>query len=395
MSRFTAAVATAAVLAACSSTPQDQASPRVGSKPALELVESVPIETDLDHAEIADAHRVWLEMIGSARRRLDFAHFYASNKTPSRLEDVIVAIEAAAARGVGVRFLAEAKFAETYPATLERVRGAPGAEVRLYRGDQFAGGVLHAKYFIVDDREVFFGSQNFDWRALTHIVELGMRAREPGIVESLVDVFALDWAVAGGEPRPQPAARRAPAAESPIAVPAHSPRGWLPDPKTWDLPQIVTLIDGAKNTIRIQLLTYRKGAVEIDGALRRASARGVSIELMVSDWSKRETNLAELKELVGVPGIDIKLVTIPPARQGFIPFARVIHAKYLVVDRSRFWLGTSNFDSDYFYKSRNVGVVVRDLDLAQAVDDYFARLWTSSYADELDPDGVYIAPRVQ
>ena len=37
------------------------------------------------------------------------------------------------------------------------------------------GGVLHAKYFIVDDRDAFFGSQNFDWRALEHNYELGAR----------------------------------------------------------------------------------------------------------------------------------------------------------------------------------------------------------------------------
>ena len=43
-----------------------------------------------------------------------------------------------------------------------------------------AGGVQHAKFFIVDGEEVFLGSQNFDWRALKHIHELGVRGARLG-----------------------------------------------------------------------------------------------------------------------------------------------------------------------------------------------------------------------
>ena len=61
--------------------------------------------------------------------------------------------------------------------------------------------------------------------------------------------------------------------------------------------------------------------------------------------------------------IEVKLVTIPEWSGGFIPFARVIHAKYLVVDAEHSWLGTSNWSKDYFFKSRNVGIVVNGLAL--------------------------------
>src|SRR5271163_3191997 len=77
----------------------------------IELVESAPIETSLDHPDIPDAYRVWPEMIRGAARTLDLAEFYLSNAPDSRLEPVIQAVEAAADRGVAVRVLADAGFA--------------------------------------------------------------------------------------------------------------------------------------------------------------------------------------------------------------------------------------------------------------------------------------------
>ena len=154
--------------------------------PVLQLVESVPLETPLDHPEMPEAHEVWLEMIADARDSLAFAEFYASNAPGSRLEPIIAAIEAAATRGVVVRFLAEEKFYRTYPGTLDRLAAHPGIEVRRYDVASLMGGVLHAKYFLVDGREAFLGSQNLDWRALTHILSTGRRR------EVLLDAHRLE-----------------------------------------------------------------------------------------------------------------------------------------------------------------------------------------------------------
>ena len=67
--------------------------------------------------------------------------------------------------------LVEQSFVKVYPDTIDRLATA-GAVVR--RAD-FTPGILHAKYIVVDQRTCYLGSQNFDWRALEHIVELGAR----------------------------------------------------------------------------------------------------------------------------------------------------------------------------------------------------------------------------
>lgn len=365
----------------------------------IELVESVPIETSLDHPELRDAAEVWLEMLRAATSTIDLGQFYLSNAPGSRLEPIVAAIEAAIGRGVRARVLVERKFVSVYPETIDRLARA-GAQVRHFDSASI-GGILHAKYFIIDQRDGFLGSQNFDWRALEHIYELGARVREPVILAGLNAIFAADWARAGGEPVPEPApsATRSDRGVHATTLVA-SPRGGLPAGVAWDLPSLVQLIDGATAAIKVQMLTYRADADgqlwdELEAPLRRAAARGVAVELMVADWNKRDKTIAGLQRLARTPGLAIRLVTIPPWSGGFIPFARVTHAKLLVVDGVRGWLGTSNWEKSYFYNSRNLGLLIDEPTLARQLDRFFTTQWQSPYATPIDPDARYVAPRIE
>jgi phosphatidylserine/phosphatidylglycerophosphate/cardiolipin synthase-like enzyme len=365
--------------------------------PLIELVETVPVETTLDHPDIRDAADVWLEMIAAARRSIDLGQFYASNQPGSRLEPVVAALEAAVARGVRVRFLTEVGFVKTYPDTLDRLARA-GAQVRHLDLKTTTGGILHAKYFVIDDREAFFGSQNFDYRALEHNYELGARVRDPAVVGGLAAIFAADWARAGGEPAPEAHVPPPRPSES-IALVA-SPRDLLPAGIAWDLPRIVALLDGAAQSITVEALGYRSGTDsapwdELEGPLVRAAARGVHVELLFADWAKRPHSIAGLQKLARIPNIAVRLTTIPAWSGGFIPFARVTHAKALVVDGKHGWLGTSNWEREYFYKSRNVGVMVDDPAIVAGLARFFASLWDSSYAVPVDPDATYTPPRIE
>jgi phosphatidylserine/phosphatidylglycerophosphate/cardiolipin synthase-like enzyme len=373
------------------------------AEPRLELVESWPVETTLDHPDLPDAAGVWLQMISGARRSIDLGQFYYAGREGSRLDPILEALEAAAARGVKVRVLADAKFAKIEPCVLARLEANPRLAVRRIDFEKLAGGVMHAKYFIVDGREAFLGSQNFDWRSITHIQELGVRTDVPAIVRALADVFETDWALAGGG---DPAARvRSPGAGPfPVAVDggkvsfAASPRGWLPDEGLWDLPRLLALIDGAKRSVRVEVLGYQatqRGVHwdELESALRRAAARGVPVQLLVADWAKRPGSIEGLKSLGVLPRVEVKLITIPPHSAGFIPYARVVHAKLLVVDGERAWLGTSNWERNYFYDSRNAGLVIEGGPLPARIDRFFATGWSSPYAAPIDACATYQPPR--
>jgi phosphatidylserine/phosphatidylglycerophosphate/cardiolipin synthase-like enzyme len=184
-------------------------------------------------------------------------------------------------------------------------------------------------------------------------------------------------------------------------TPALSPRGFLPDESRWDLPELVKRLDDARLSVHLQVLTYkpamRDGSpfLELDQALRRAAGRGVRVQVLVADWSKRSGTIEPLQRLAEVPGIEIRLSTIPRWSGGFIPFARVVHAKYLVVDGRVAWVGTSNWEGDYFLKSRNVGLVVEGTSFGARLERVFASGWSGPYVERLDPQRAYASPNIE
>ena len=234
---------------------------------SVTVVETAPVETVMDDPNVPEAWTVWQEMLRGARSHVEIAGFYFSNRDSSRLEAVLQEVLAAGARGVQVRVLGDRGFYDTYPETLNRLATSPGIEARLIDFRALAGGPMHAKYFIVDGHEAFVGSQNWDWRALEHIHELGLRVTLPAYVAMLHAVFAYDWERAtglGSEPLGEIPAL---ATEEPSVWewmgpdslvsrmrPAMSPKGYLPDETQWDLPQILGLIDGAQDSLQVTLL---------------------------------------------------------------------------------------------------------------------------------------------
>ena len=357
--------------------------------PALELVETAPVETTLRHADLREAWQVWPEMIARATARIDLGEFYATENAPSRLTPIISALEQAAARGVRVRFLADAGFAMHEPAVLAELE-SHGVRVKRFDVKASMGGVMHAKYFIVDGRAAYLGSQNFDWRSLEHIQELGVRFQSPDAVRALEDIFESDWT--GTTQRPSSAyefpQHAADGAEVTLVA---SPRGFLPDEKLWDLPALVELVDSAQRSVRLQALTYSE-VPELQAALTRAAARGVATQLITSGWELRPKTLAALRALD--PRIEVRILTIPVAARGFIPYARVAHAKYCSIDGARGWVGTGNFEPDYFFKSRNVGLVLDGGQIPRQLDAFFLGNWTSRYAAPFDRAREYAAPRI-
>jgi phosphatidylserine/phosphatidylglycerophosphate/cardiolipin synthase-like enzyme len=401
----------------------------------FELVESVPVETSLDNADIRNTHEVWLEMISGAASTLDIEQFYVSDAPGEPLEDIIGAIVDAAQRGVRVRFIVDSKMYRTYPERVDWLSKQKNIQVREIDMASISGGVMHAKYFVVDRKQLFLGSQNFDWRALKHIHEIGCRVRSEKLSSIFSDLFEFDWKLAshGSEKTeargtaakgqnekasgttglryrvplsglvdvPYPHGTILPKYGSKDSIeiwPVYGPRGFIPDGRLWDEQKIVALIDSARHEIDVQLLTYSTISDNeyypvLDNALRSAAARGVLVKLIASDWAKVHPKIDCLKSLAVIPNIQIKLSTIPQWSGGFIPYARVEHCKYMVVDGKASWIGSSNWEKEYFYNLRNVGLVMKSAAIAEMLREIFYKSWDSEYAYTIRPEEEYIPPK--
>ncbi len=393
MSRATFAFLSALLL---SCMPLESAPERPQIAPtSLTLVESEPSETTLDRPDLANAPDTWRNLFQNAKRTIDMANFYASEADPqwlpsSKLTPLIEALTEARKRGVKVRILLDEKFIPQYRSTLERLESG-GLEIRRIDGDSVFGGVQHAKYFVVDGAKSFVGSQNFDWRALDHIQEMGVQVDSTALSKLLLEIFETDWAIAGGAERTIRMQDKSfvgplPTIDGQQVELVASPKNWLPREESWELPRIIHLIDGAKQSVLVQVLKYKtvnragNQFLEIDSALRRASARGVKVRLLVSEWALKDSDM--LKDLASV--IEIGVIKIPAWSGGEIPFARVAHAKYMVVDGQAAWVGSSNWEGDYFLKSRNVGVIISGGGKIPArLATFFEENWKSSYVAPL------------
>ncbi len=376
----------------------------------FEIVESVPIETSFDIPDVRNTYEVWLEMINGAKKTLDIEQFYISTEPNEPLEDILQSVISAGKRGVKVRIVADAGMYKTYPQTLDMLGKQKNISVRLIDYRKISGGVQHSKYFIVDGKEVFLGSQNFDWRALKHIFELGFKITDAKAAKIYTDIFEIDWQLSSPDSNEAKKGIVTKKYSVPLQIvensdtikyyPTFSSINHIPDNDLWDETHLVNLIDGAKKELYFHVLTYspisrgKEYYATLDNALRRAAVRGVKVHVMTSDWSKRKPTIDHLKSLAVIPNIEVKLSTIPEWSGGFIPFARVDHRKILIIDDDQCWMGTSNWEKSYFYAGRNIGVVVQNLKIVNKLKDIFLKSWNGEYSYNVKPEIEYTPPKI-
>ncbi len=401
----------------CLAVPQANADTLV-TDTTFQIVESVPEATIYGQPGVPRTQRVWLDMINGAKKSIDIAAFYITNKPGKALAPVMDAIVAQARAGVKVRILLGSIFLRDSRSSIAPLKNIPNIQIRIFPVDSLTGGVLHAKYFIVDDSRVFVGSQNWDWRAMNEIHEIGVRVDNRRFAHTFTAVFNFDWYIAGHPslPKAERAAVWPPdfapvTATNPVilqngnnsvvAFPAFSPPSLIPRWVNGEQQSLVRLIHSAQHTLRIQVLTFSalihygpKGYwPELDNALRDAAARGVKVEIIVANWALREPMQAYLKSLTVLPNITVKFSTVPPSPKGFIPYARVEHCKYAVADDSRAYIGTGNWQWSYFNNTVDASVFFSGKNAVAPLIHIFDRDWNGPYVTTLQPGVKYQQPR--
>jgi phosphatidylserine/phosphatidylglycerophosphate/cardiolipin synthase-like enzyme len=379
----------------------------------------VPEATSYGEPSVPRTQAVWLEMIGHAQHTVDIAAFYIADKTNGPLSPVLDALVDRASHGVKVRVLVDQTFLKDNQDSVTRLRSNAGIEVRVLPVATLTGGVLHAKYMVVDGNEVFVGSQNWDWRAMDQIHEIGARIVNPRFAQTFAAAFDFDWQLAD-RPNLSKAAEQAmtppsfapvtssdpvildEASKDPlIAFPAFSPPALSPAWLTAEQPALVQMINASQHTLRVQVMTLSairqygpKGWwKEIDVALRDAASRGVQVHVIVADWALQEPMQSYLKSLAALPNITIKFSQLPPSPQGFIAYARVEHAKYAVADDRSSYIGTGNWEWSYFNNTVDASVFVHGIGPAKTLTKIFERDWNGPYVTTLDVGKTYESPR--
>ena len=377
------------------------------------LVESVPVETVLEQSKLPRAADVWLEMINGARSTLDIETFYIANEKGEVLEKILKAVKDAAARGVKVRVIIDESFYKSSEKSADELDNIPNITLRKINFKKIAGGVMHAKYFVVDEKDLFIGSQNTDWRALKHIHEMGVRVKSEKIAKTFMNIFEIDWQLCEeyGDAKIKELKKKYSqniiSYKNPVKInstdygivklyPAFSTAGVTPAKCSKEITELVRIIKKSKSSLNIQMYSYSlKGESKgedfdkIDKALRDAAARGVKIKIIFSNWAIKKGATENIQELSTVPNIEIKFSNIPEYSGGFIPYSRVQHCKYFIADSDMSWVSTSNWERGYFYESRNATMIIQSRKVNSALEEVFSRVWNSSLVEKVEADKVY------
>jgi phosphatidylserine/phosphatidylglycerophosphate/cardiolipin synthase-like enzyme len=102
-------------------------------------------------------------------------------------------VASALKRGVEVRIVADASQASRERSRIKGLKKA-GAKVALWKG-----GKLHAKFAIIDGKQVISGSFNLTDSAENENVELSVIIEEAGAVKRFQQMFEQLWDTAGGK----------------------------------------------------------------------------------------------------------------------------------------------------------------------------------------------------
>lgn len=375
----------------------------------IELAESVPTETSLESSGLLRTSDVWLKMINEANQSIDIETFYFAGQQGEPLDTILTALKAAAGRSVKIRIIVDSSFYSKNDKTVDELSGISNIEIKKIPLGNLAGGVMHAKYFITDNLNVFTGSQNMDWRALKHIHEIGIRIRSRELARTFTELFETDWKLCDNNfygltntavnffvNEDNPAEINSARYGKVICYPAFSPVKLNMQGLSSEEDELIKIIRNTKEKLFIQMYSYSPKANNenkfydrIDQALRDAASRKVDIRIIFSDWSIREGATEFIKSLSQVDNIKIKFSSVPEYSSGFIPYSRVEHCKYFVSDDNVSWISSANWEWSYFNNCRNVTLIIDNSELNKDLMGVFFRSWNSSFVNDVDINKEY------
>ncbi len=281
-----------------------------------------------------DGHDPFITAIDSAKKKVELIMFHLSDRV------VIESLKSAQTRGVDVRVILDQNIAgksQSAPGIIKDMQ-SKGVTVQL---SSPAFSITHEKSMLVDDATLFITSINLA-TIVAKTRDFGVITADRDVIDEYQKFFDADWtnAQAGTDVSPVGGTRLV----------------WSPGTSA---DRLVQFIASAKKSVHIEIENL--GAVEIQGALLAAAKSGVEVKVLVSECGMGDPNRNEpfLDEL-GTGGVQVFMMTGPAT-----PAKPYIHAKVIVADGEKFFVGSENFSYNSLIKAREVGIISADATMAK------------------------------
>ncbi|HET9530961.1 MAG TPA: phospholipase D-like domain-containing protein [Blastocatellia bacterium] len=208
-----------------------------------------------------------------------------------------------------------------------------GIEVRIPRSRKEKVKKFHYKMMTVDDSQSLILTFNPTQKNLHYARDFGVLVRDHEITTELNRLFDADWH--GTTFRPE---------NLPLVISPYNSRKKLLD-----------LLLEAQHTIRI--MDAKVHDQEIMGLLLRKASSGCDVKIITRDSYFDEV----------VPNFHVRRL---------LRFK--LHAKCIVVDSARFFVGSQNLRSISLDRRREVGIIIEDAPMSRRIERVFDEDWAST-----------------
>jgi cardiolipin synthase A/B len=284
--------------------------------------------------EPIDGNDFLLHMISGARRQVDLVMYELSDEA---IEQALAKDEQ---RGVRVRVLLNGSYygaGTSQNAAAYRYLASNGVAVH-YSPSYFA--LTHQKTLVIDHNSAAILTFNFTPRYYTSSRDFGIRDRLPNDINALEAVFGADWN-----------------AQKVTLPDSGDDLVWSPGSEQ----KMLSLIDAARSSLEI----YNEEMADpgVLGALCKAAKRGVNVRVVMTyqhKWRHAFSVLAGCAVQIRTYAQDASLY---------------IHAKMILVDKTKVFLGSQNFSVTSLEQNRELGIVVSDRRVVALLRAIFASDW--------------------
>jgi len=269
-------------------------------------------------------------LIDSARQSVQMTMYELADDTAEQ------ALAADAARGVRVQVILDGS---SYDRSLNQPAFDYLAAHRVsVRWAPHEFDLTHEKAIVVDSASAVVMTLNLESRYYASTRDFALIDTQPADVRAIAATFEADWAA------------------RPIApAPGSGDLLWSPGAQA----AIVGLIDGAHRSLDVENEELDSTAVE--NALAAAARRGVSVRLVMT------ISASWVRALAALAAAGVRERVYQPSAPLYI------HAKLIVVDGVRAFIGSQNFSTASLQYNRELGVVTGDAPVVAGVEATFGR----------------------
>ena len=262
---------------------------------------------------------------------------------------MIDALVAAKARSVDVRVLLEHEPSGTSggnTAIFLKLRAA-GLNVQLTRPFKFV--FVHEKSFVIDDITAIISTANITGSSFSSNREYLVQLENPELVSEIAKVFDADWS--GTEVDLKDAKLV-----------------WSPSQTTFAglvrgnaRTKILDLINGATESLILEQEAMADEEVIL--ALIAAQTRGVAVSFVGSPKAATDTYIVAGAERLKAAGVKVRWL-----------LTNFIHAKVILADNTRAFIGSENMSTNSLNANRELGVILEKTDALDAISQLKTQL---------------------